>query len=517
MPRGKWLRLVVVLSIATALVLPADAHAAFPGGNNPNIVYTKNSRGNAEFWRVFPDGSFPGPLTFPPTNGENAQWSPNGEMLVYDKLQLAGEFPHFDVRNIYTRNHTTDVVTRLTTSTDDDGEPTWSGDGERIAFSRWHEDGCEFEHGEPVLCFGSSRIIVMNHDGTNPTTLPAGSSCDDYPNWSPTDDRIAFSRCRTGIWLMNPDGSGQAQITNGPDYAPDWSPDGTRLVFNRCSAQVPCRTYIVNRDGTGLIELLPYVGGDPSWSPDSTKIVYTRPTANFGETEIRTVKADGTGDARVIVVEADSPRPNPTWQPVPIGYPRPRGATPLRVSLVPAYHQCSAPNSTHGAPLAFSSCAPPAGASDYLTFGTPDVNGKRATMDGFVELKVLTGDVRLRARASNVFAGNLSDHTGSLHASMPLRITDLNNTSSPAGHAPATTQPFVFGFDLACTATADTSIGSDCSAATTVNAVLPGAIRQEDRGVWQVGQIRVMDGGPDNDGSTSAGNTVLARQGVFVP
>ena len=40
------------------------------------------------------------------------------------------------------------------------------------------------------------------------------------------------------------------------------------------------------------------------------------------------------------------------------GYPRPKGATPLRVSLVPAYQECTSPDKTHGAPLAFPSCSP---------------------------------------------------------------------------------------------------------------------------------------------------------------
>ena len=38
---------------------------------------------------------------------------------------------------------------------------------------------------------------------------------------------------------------------------------------------------------------------------------------------------------------------------------RPKGATPLRASMVPAFKACAAPNRTHGAPLAFPSCNPP--------------------------------------------------------------------------------------------------------------------------------------------------------------
>src|SRR6185436_12255354 len=37
------------------------------------------------------------------------------------------------------------------------------------------------------------------------------------------------------------------------------------------------------------------------------------------------------------------------------GYARPRGATPFRASLVPAFAQCTAPDRAHGSPLAFPS------------------------------------------------------------------------------------------------------------------------------------------------------------------
>ena len=60
------------------------------------------------------------------------------------------------------------------------------------------------------------------------------------------------------------------------------------------------------------------------------------------------------------------------------GYPRPKGATPSRVSLVPAFRQCTSPNRTHGAPLASQSCAPPVQSSSFLTIGSPDANGAPA-------------------------------------------------------------------------------------------------------------------------------------------
>ena len=58
------------------------------------------------------------------------------------------------------------------------------------------------------------------------------------------------------------------------------------------------------------------------------------------------------------------------------GYPRPVAASPVRVSLVPAYTPCGSPNRMHGPPLAQPACNPPAPQSQQLTVGTVDANGQ---------------------------------------------------------------------------------------------------------------------------------------------
>src|SRR5439155_12221890 len=65
-------------------------------------------------------------------------------------------------------------------------------------------------------------------------------------------------------------------------------------------------------------------------------------------------------------------------------YARPRGATPVRATLLPAYKPCTSPNSTHGVPLSYGSCKPPQQASSFLTVGTPDSNGAGANAVGSV-------------------------------------------------------------------------------------------------------------------------------------
>jgi acyl-homoserine lactone acylase PvdQ len=209
----------------------------------------------------------------------------------------------------------------------------------------------------------------------------------------------------------------------------------------------------------------------------------------------------------------------------PRGYPRPKGATPFTAPLVPAYRGCTSPNRTHGAPLSYGSCAAPVLRSDYLTFGTPDANGKGANSIGSVTLRVQVGnpvtpvdeaDVLVNASLTDVRnQTDLSDYSGELRASSTVRITDSNNGGA-GGSDPATVSDFPLGFTMTCVTTANTAIGGSCTTATSLDALLPGTIVEGKRSNWQLGEITVSDGGSDGLTSTSP-NTPLARQGVFVP
>ena len=211
----------------------------------------------------------------------------------------------------------------------------------------------------------------------------------------------------------------------------------------------------------------------------------------------------------------------------PTGYPRPKGASPLRVSLVPAYNQCTTPNRTHGPPLAFPACNPPGQTSQHLTVGTPDANGAAANSVGFTRLNVITddsgtgadeSDIGLKAEITDVRSKpTLVDYTGELQSTAQVRFTDRDNAVAPGGGTDAATMVDIpFPFNLSCGATAATGVGGTCAVNTTFNAVVPGAISFGHRTVIGFDQLRVFDGGADGRSATPP-NTLLAVQGIFVP
>ena len=221
-------------------------------------------------------------------------------------------------------------------------------------------------------------------------------------------------------------------------------------------------------------------------------------------------------------------------------HPRPKGATPLRVALVPAYVQCAASNRTHGPPLAFPSCNPPAQTSAQATVGTPDAYGGAANSTGSLRLTAWRGapaavdpadllidlsvnDVRCvpsGTRCGTANAAGPDDYSGELRFSFTFRLTDHFNASAPGGGTdPATVEDFMAEFSWPC-AQSGSSTGSTCNLNTGLNAVLPccpDAVLDGKRGIWALDAVRIFDGGADGDGDTTADNTVFMRPGIFVP
>jgi hypothetical protein len=199
------------------------------------------------------------------------------------------------------------------------------------------------------------------------------------------------------------------------------------------------------------------------------------------------------------------------------GYARPKGATPSYLSLVPAQRACTAPEREHGPPLAFGSCGPPEPESDTLTVGTPDANGAPARSIAFGRLDVRPGDpgtdadeadVAITLRAGDVRQStNLADFSGELRARLSVRITDgWNGADAGGGTDIATVTDLPFEVPVPCAATPGPE-GGTCAAATTMDALAPGAAREGSRAIWELGVIEVLD---------QEGRPFL-RQGVFVP
>jgi hypothetical protein len=217
-----------------------------------------------------------------------------------------------------------------------------------------------------------------------------------------------------------------------------------------------------------------------------------------------------------------------------VGFPRPKGATPLRVALALAYTQCPAGTGTrqHGPPFAVLSCTPPTQSSSVLTIGTTDANGFGANFQGSVKFLTQPGNANTDANEADVkLLVNLTDirnkpsgtdYTGRVLVNSKLQITDtLNAEETPE---PGTTEQTDFKFPVNCAATADANVGGLCSVNTTANSIYPGSVLETRRTIWQLSDITVKDAGPNGTGYANCPPTcgdgdegTFLRQGIFAP
>jgi hypothetical protein len=503
---------VLVATLTALLALPVPANATFPGANG-KLAFTSSRDGNQEIYSMNADGSGVLRLTNDPGNDGAPAWSPDGSKILFVSNR-SGTY------QIWVMTEFGGAPTQLTTQ------------GGLVPV--WYPDGASFEY---ML---SGAIHRRTLDGSSDVQLtppsppcdyndPDATSCDHYVDFDLSPDGTQhvvdryheeFSPCPR---CPGNDVSDTDYLSIGTTGgAPSWAPDQSRIAFHEYHWDEFNGFHYglgtVRPDASDKVILRDAPAFNPAWSPDGTKVAFVEGNLSH----IKLMNADGTNVTDIGEGAA------PAWQSIPInGYPRPKGASPMRLSLVPAASQCTSPNTTHGAPLAFGSCAPGTLASQYLTTGTPDANGLGAQMNAYMILSVVPGnpsttadeaDVQIRARINDVFTKTLADYTGTLNAKIPLRIIDKDNTPAPGGPGAATTVAFPFSFQIPCTPDPAVNVGSDCSIATTADTLMPGAVKETRRTIWHsVGPVKVDDGGSDGDGSTTADNTLFATQGVFVP
>lgn len=170
--------------------------------------------------------------------------------------------------------------------------PSWSANN-KIAYER-----------------DSSQIWIINPDGTGNVQFPGITGFASTPAWSPDGSKLAFVT-NGEIWVINADGSNLRQVTNNTtdDTDPAWSPDGNWILFSKGNDIA-----IINQDGTSEGIVLTS-GTMPSWSPDGTKIAFRR-------SGIYVADANGGNQIRIIADQilfplcCDTIFESPVWQPV---------------------------------------------------------------------------------------------------------------------------------------------------------------------------------------------------------
>ena len=224
-------------------------------------------------------------------------WSSDGQRIAFASKR-SGTF------DIYAMSADGTGTRRLTSVRADDGHPTWSPDGGRIAFDRGT----------------AGDIYVMNADGSGVHAIGDDAATETQPAWSPDGRWIAYVRKTPGteiseLWLVRPDGTGAHALTDlgGASHGPSWSPTSSRIAFATNVDSTQLDIYTIGVDGKGLRRLT--VSKDetfePSWSPDGTTIAYSEGGSIY--------LTDAAGKAADRITDGANNDSSPVWNPVPAG------------------------------------------------------------------------------------------------------------------------------------------------------------------------------------------------------
>jgi Tol biopolymer transport system component len=200
------------------------------------------------------------------------------------------------------------------------GEPAWSPDGKRIAFT-------SDRSGE-----GTLSIYLMSATGAGQRRLSFDPGDDHDPAWAPNGRQIAFAGI--GVNLMAEDGSIVRRITAElPLRDPTWAPDGIEIAFasgpnERLSSP---EIYSVHANGTHLEQLTKQKGGaaQPAWSPNGKSIAFVG-----GNSDLYVMNPDGTRRKRLTFTPA--PESTPAWSPDGRSIVFARGKTHASLYLIPS-------------------------------------------------------------------------------------------------------------------------------------------------------------------------------------
>jgi TolB protein len=338
-----------------------------PDGSS--IVFTSDREGSADLFRVKPDGTGLERLTDSPAYDDQAAFSPDGKQIVFVTTRNGG------TADLWTMDLGTRRGKALTSGAGGDFRPSWSPDGQWIAFSsdrgssmpmgrgRWehlqladiylvHPDGTGLKRittpgnfcGSPKFSADSRRLVAycMDAEDTLEIRRPNPRPENELDKRSTLDTRLVSIDLASGsmtdiqagpgakfnpsflagdvvgyIRKDLPDSgiyyTGGRRGPKGDVRAAAWSPDGKRIAFHRRQAAPPTN-WLKTFSRNPQFDLT-LTGILPAFNATGDKFVMTgRPaTPPLGAT-LQIVNA-GTNKADVIYQDAKRNVMAPSWTP----------------------------------------------------------------------------------------------------------------------------------------------------------------------------------------------------------
>jgi Tol biopolymer transport system component len=253
--------------------------------------------GKHSFWKM--TLSNPPQVEPLPISADNAfalAISPKGDRLVYTRVLNNANIWAIEPRLTRSTKRGKETPRPFIASTQDEGTPSFSPDGQQIAFQSGRT--------------GFSEIWAVDRDGSHPRQLTElKGTIAGFPRWSPDGKKIVFhsrQQSNARIFLLDVPSGRSTQLAYKPvnEFQPSWSHDGKWIYFSS-GRSGDHQVWKIAAEGGLAIKLTQHGGDSPLESVNAECLFYTKsdsrlwriPLSGGEEQQVMPDLVDGNGAA----------------------------------------------------------------------------------------------------------------------------------------------------------------------------------------------------------------------------